>query len=396
MSTTEAQPEAPACPQVDSNGNHNTSNSRPDRQRKVSIYKENLKQQFQLSGNIFIEAFKKLLDKEKKKEVKNFYMQRLLHSIFFFGHINNPRVKPEEFFHEKSLNVYRNRFQEVFDIYKTHLPRQSPFSILLEYMTTADDAKKPEPLKQNLKDINNSLLRNNNENETVANDFSASVIAYSRARDPSISNDTDWYYGASISYKDKVPRKIMISISSLYIWDKAISYIVRCGDNGRGLTFPNNVQCCACRFNGKECDYEVIPPCRKCDRMFNVQYELKYQKTSDKQTWPYGNCAEAESLSNLLRRNKHVRNDVKEGGNRETIERDIIESLSDLHLSTETPAGDNRRTKGWKEMEKVFNDKYVNDMTKELRVLLGGRGFQLKGQQELQLFPSEEEEQHGR
>ncbi|XP_068120151.1 uncharacterized protein [Hyperolius riggenbachi] len=317
MSTNETQPETPICGQADNNENLNTSNHGLHLQRKVSIYKENLKQDFILSGNIFIEAFKKLLDKEKKKEVKNFYMQR---------------------------------------------------------MTTADDAKKPEPLKQNLKDINNSLLRNNKENESVANDFSASVIAYSCARDTSISNDTDWYYGASISYKDSVPRNIIISTSSLFVWDKAISYIVCCGDNGRGLTFPNNVQCCAYRFNGKEWDYELIPPCIKCDKMFNVQYELEYKETTDKQTWPYGNCAEVESLSNLLRSNENLRNDVKEGDNNGTRERNNRE------------LGDNTSTMGRQEIERAFKDNYENGKEKELRLLLGTRGFQVKDQQKLQLF----------
>ncbi|XP_068120150.1 uncharacterized protein [Hyperolius riggenbachi] len=375
MSTNETQPETPICGQADNNENLNTSNHGLHLQRKVSIYKENLKQDFILSGNIFIEAFKKLLDKEKKKEVKNFYMQRLLHSIFFFGQIYEPQIKPEEFIHDEcSLKVYKNKFQEVFEKCQTHLACQSPYSILLEYMTTADDAKKPEPLKQNLKDINNSLLRNNKENESVANDFSASVIAYSCARDTSISNDTDWYYGASISYKDSVPRNIIISTSSLFVWDKAISYIVCCGDNGRGLTFPNNVQCCAYRFNGKEWDYELIPPCIKCDKMFNVQYELEYKETTDKQTWPYGNCAEVESLSNLLRSNENLRNDVKEGDNNGTRERNNRE------------LGDNTSTMGRQEIERAFKDNYENGKEKELRLLLGTRGFQVKDQQKLQLF----------
>ncbi|XP_068118556.1 uncharacterized protein [Hyperolius riggenbachi] len=343
------------------NNNNNNFNHGPEfkRKRKKKMFykdKEKQKQSLVTSGTQFIRVFQKQLQNAKaSKEETLHYMQRVLHSIFFFGHINHPQIKPEEFIPTDKLETYKRVFQNSFKEYNTHFPRQAPYSILLEYMTKVNNTGNPESLMEKLVELNKSLRTLNEEGEqVVANyfDFSASVVTQSYIKDPNNANILECFYGASLSCKGETQRKIMIYISALYVWDKAISYVVSCGDTGHGIVFPEDVHCKAYRFTTEINGYKEIPPCVKCHKMFITNFDPEYEVVKKLQPWRYGNCAETESLSKLLQGSLEVRN----------------------HLHT---FGDNRQPMSREDIEKTFTAKHEGSMREKLANCLASRDFRV-------------------
>ncbi|KAM4691131.1 uncharacterized protein WCC33_015983 [Rhinophrynus dorsalis] len=275
--------------------------------RDIQKNKEEQRENIVTSGNLFIRGFTKVLKDtpEFPEQLKAEYLQRVLHSIFFFGHINRPPVSPKEFIAPALLQALKNKFPKPFEEYNTHLPKQTPYSILLEYMATALNSEDPDVFVNQLVRVNVLFwkLKGEEGNQPVANDFafSASVIAYSCYKDKETNTALQMAYGSSISCKGKVPRQVMIAISALHVWDKAIAYAVCCGGNSPVITFPKQIHCYAYQFNCYKRMYKKIPPCTKCDQIFkDVQFNPSYSKCNKKEEWPYGNCAETESLSKLL------------------------------------------------------------------------------------------------
>ncbi|KAE8576098.1 hypothetical protein XENTR_v10004057 [Xenopus tropicalis] len=265
------------------------------------------------SGNRFIIAFMTALSNDQKlsSEEKNNYMQRLLHAIFFLGYINDPSVSPMEFI--PSLNnlqeLIKTKFPEPCEKYKTHLPRQTPYSILLEYIGRGMFNNNNELMEQ-LVAFNKSLWQLGDENgETlVANDFAfaAAVIAHSKYDDAKTSIVT---YGASMSCKGKDLRKLMIAISTLHVWHKAISYAVCCGNKQVKIKFRDHFYCNAYNFSTKEYAYIPVSPCSLCYCMYeNVTFHPEFN-SNKYASWAYGNCGETESFSKLLLLLESSRND---------------------------------------------------------------------------------------
>ncbi|XP_038828021.1 uncharacterized protein LOC120027201 [Salvelinus namaycush] len=112
-----------------------------------------------------------------------------------------------------------------------------------------------------------------------------------------ISESGGRYYGASMSCTGKKEGQIMIAVSCLCTWHYGVSNAVMTykPDKNKRKNFDGtmklqeNVKCQASNVKSGE----KIPPCKSCGNLFGLE------KPSN-QMWPYGNCAEAESLSKLL------------------------------------------------------------------------------------------------
>ncbi|KAM4663085.1 uncharacterized protein O3C94_011384 [Discoglossus pictus] len=293
------------------------ANSRPDntnlnledrneKKRNKTEHQELSRENMVTSGFIFITEFLRLLTRTKaSKEDVSKYMQKVLHAIFFFGHINDRPISPLEFIPKPQQQIIQDKFPKPFKEYNTHPPSKTPYAILLEYMEKSHNTEDPDSFVGQLVEVNKSLwkLAEEKGNQPVANDFSftASVITYSCYKDPQTNRDDKKAFGSSLSCRGKIPRRIMIAVSALFEWDKAISYAVLYGKTGPAIVFPADVHCKAYSFNTKERKYNCISPCTNCDRIFkNVVFNPKYHSSGKKETWPYGNCAETESLSKLL------------------------------------------------------------------------------------------------
>ncbi|XP_073462843.1 uncharacterized protein [Aquarana catesbeiana] len=307
------------------------------RQRKkasMAKHKNYLKQTIKASGTAFLEVFHKLLEETNANTDDVFqYLQRVYHAIFFFGHINNPQVNPKDFFPADAWNTIQNVFQRPLAEYNTHLPSQTPYSILLEYITKIHGGRK-ESILEELEKRNKEFLVNfykDEKNQLQPRNFalSATVISHSCVNKPNSANT----YGSSIAYKGTVPRQIMIAISALLVWDKVISYEVRCKESGRGIQFPNDVCCDSYKFKTSNNKYKPVCPCTKCYESYIVKFDPKFVKTDKQEDWPHGNCAETESLSNLLRDNEDIRNAVHTyDNNKEIVNREnIIKRFANEH-----------------------------------------------------------------
>ncbi|XP_073462844.1 uncharacterized protein [Aquarana catesbeiana] len=299
---------------------------RQNKKTKKSKDKVFLKQTIRASGATFLEVFQNLLiETHATGEDVFLYMQRVYHSIFFFGHINDPQVKPEEFVPAREWKYIEKVFEKPLAEYKTHVPSQTPYSILLEYITKIYHGERESVLKELEKRNQEFLVKfyDDEKNQLRPEHFalSAAVICHSCVNDPDCVNT----YGSSIAYKGKVPRRIMIAISTLLVWDKVISYEVRCGESGHGIQFPNDVCCYSYKFDTTTLTYEPTSPCTKCKKMYLVNFVPKFEKTCKQEDWRYGNCAETESLSNLLHYNENIRRTVHTyDDNEEIVSRETI------------------------------------------------------------------------
>lgn len=193
---------------------------------------------------------------------------------------------------------------------------------------------KKESILEELEKRNKEFLVNfykDEKNQLNPNTFSlsATVISHSCVNKPYSANT----YGASIAYKGIKPRQIMIAISALLVWDKVISYEVRCKESGRGLQFPDEVCGYSYKFKTSNNKYKPVSPCTKCYKSYIVKFDPKHVKTGKPEDWPHGNCAETESLSNLLRYNENIRNAVHTyDNNKEIVNRKtIIERFTNEH-----------------------------------------------------------------
>ncbi|XP_048411245.1 uncharacterized protein LOC125463697 isoform X2 [Stegostoma tigrinum] len=138
---------------------------------------------------------------------------------------------------------------------------------------------------------------------------------------------TDNYFGASVSCSGRHQRELMIDILCYHTWNEDISLAVcltaeRMNTGlqqaiqfrpivcSRAYQMKNNsnMQTRIYSVNGKHQQHTPIPPCRKCLDMFPDIGNNLQQQNNDRAFWPYGNCAEVESLSRLLNAHGYVCN----------------------------------------------------------------------------------------
>lgn len=116
------------------------------------------------------------------------------------------------------------------------------------------------------------------------------------------------YYGASLSCRGERARRIMINQSCLNVWHDYVSYAVlsfRHDDQGNGISFPGTVKCRAFYRNHQANRYEDRRPCKNCGDLFSLS-----NPETDRNDFPYGNCAETECLSKLIFKDEDVRSNM--------------------------------------------------------------------------------------
>ncbi|XP_073540296.1 uncharacterized protein [Phyllobates terribilis] len=297
---------------IQDNQNNCMDNEKMEKKNKRRVNREKQRENLVTSGNLFIIAFKNLLQKEKAtKEVTLHYFERMTESL-----------KPED----------------------------------------------PDLFLKKLAVINESLWKVTDEegNQPIANDFAltASVVTYCCVKDSRDAKVLKRAYGSSMSCKGKAQRQIMIAISTLHVWDKAISYAVCCAGKGLPITFPEQVHCNAYNLKTQIGGYVKVAPCTKCNKMYIVKFNPEYQAHNKKEDWMYGNCAENESLSRLLQSDRSVRENI-------------------------CIMGDNGETlMNWEDIQNKFNEKFEDEKKKTLKSLLSSRGFQLSSGEWKLFIPS--------
>ncbi|XP_035849166.1 uncharacterized protein LOC116041279 isoform X2 [Sander lucioperca] len=227
-------------------------------------------------------------------------VDEILHSIFFLGKINKIPYSPEDILSgdEDLLNALKGRYPQPFKLYSSQLPRRSPFSCVLDMIVdltrqTHQGKRQEQEIEKEIKEKLRRLIR---ELELGKNEpLVSSTICVSHS--PKTPNAFR-YYGVSMSTSGRNPGKILIAASCFSSWDSYVAGAVmtyypnkvkREYFDGTIILPKQHVRCQA--FNLFE-ERDKLP-CRSCGNLFGLT-------TDEKKEWPYGNCAEAESVSNLL------------------------------------------------------------------------------------------------
>lgn len=125
---------------------------------------------------------------------------------------------------------------------------------------------------------------------------------------PNASNASNKYYGVSMSTTGPNPGIIVTaSICLSSSWDDYVAEAVMTYYPGKEKFFradfdarmklPQDVRCQAFKLS----NLDEMKPCKACGNLFGL-------KTDQTRAWSYGNCAEVESLSNLLKNENEVKN----------------------------------------------------------------------------------------
>ncbi|KAI4876217.1 hypothetical protein NFI96_017962 [Prochilodus magdalenae] len=260
-----------------------------------------------------------------KTDILSVYMDEMLHSIFFLGHIHGNhgnRLTPKDFFTHTSLPIMSYLFPEPFIKYNSHLPTRTPFSILLHIMEILYSTE--ERIKKGLQELlgemkfPNPLHQPGSKKEQYYTLESTVICVCS-------DSDSQEYYGASLCCRKGPAKGILIGLSCLKTWHEYVSHAVMSFTSGApsdGITFPKSLRCQAFYRDWKENVYKEKRACWNCKQLFNLQ-----DADEDKVEHPFGNCAETECLSKLLINNQHVYENV-------TIDSHTQETLEELRSST--------------------------------------------------------------
>lgn len=115
------------------------------------------------------------------------------------------------------------------------------------------------------------------------------------------------YYGLSMSTSGCFPGRIIVAASCLSNWEEYVAWAVmtyypKTKKPYFDGTFklPEHVRCAAFNLS----TLNPMLPCTSCANLFGFTEK-------DVKSWPYGNCAEDESISNLLKHEKEVKNQAR-------------------------------------------------------------------------------------
>ncbi|XP_024251272.2 uncharacterized protein LOC112229576 [Oncorhynchus tshawytscha] len=214
------------------------------------------------------------------------HVDEILHSIFFLGFIHKPQqCTPNDILGELMPEMERI-FPRPFENYTSKLPKRTPFSSVLDMVVSLLGPDSEINILERLKEIANIMSEAKSKYQ-----FTSSTICVSQRKDVQRS-----YYGASMSCTGK-KGQIMIAVSCLCTWHYSVSNAVmtyKPDKNKRNnfdgtMKLQGHVKCQASNVKSGE----EMSPCRSCGHLFGL-------KEPSNQMWPYGNCAEAESLSKLL------------------------------------------------------------------------------------------------
>ncbi|XP_072226989.1 uncharacterized protein [Leuresthes tenuis] len=223
-------------------------------------------------------------------------VDEMLHSIFFLGKINKVPFSPSEIIPDGNMHDNLQRtYPGAFESYLTHLPKRSPFSCVLDMIVLQKKPENENQIKQSLKDLVNNLEPGFLVSSTLC---VSTFIKSQKSKCGQTSKTSVWHYGVSMSTSGPNPGKIVIGCSCLSAWEHNVAGAVMTYYPEKKkkpyfdgtIKLPAEVKCQAYNISsGRE-----MNPCRSCGNLFGLQ-------TLEEKEWPYGNCAEVESLSNLLR-----------------------------------------------------------------------------------------------
>ncbi|XP_016117209.1 uncharacterized protein [Sinocyclocheilus grahami] len=245
-------------------------------------------------------------DKENLKSCGLQLISHILHSIFFLGTIHKDSLTPEDIIPEKIAEI-RQEFPEPFKKYKSHLPKRTPFSILLDIMQLTYDTK-DKVLKElcilmdKLK-FPYPLDRPANKNQRYYTLESTVICVCSNSQ-----RTSDEYFGASLGCRTGEAKRIMIYSSCINTWHEHVSYAVmsfKHQPEGDSLQFHESLRCQAYFRDWKDNTYKKRQPCMNCKRLFSLS------AGTEQEDYPYGNCAETECLSKLLFNDQFMRENIK-------------------------------------------------------------------------------------
>ncbi|XP_073678567.1 uncharacterized protein [Garra rufa] len=262
--------------------------------------KENLKTcGLHLIGHV-MEEFKKEQNKLKT------YVNEILHSIFFFGVIHKDCLTPVDFLNEQT-EIVQQAFPEPFDKYRSHLPKRTPFSILLDIMQLTFGTK--ENIMRELCSLMEKLKfpypldRPANKNQRYYTLESTVICVCSNSQCTSQE-----YFGASLGCRTENAKSIMIYSSCLNTWHEYVSYAVMSFQHqteGESLQFHKSMQCQAYIRDWNDNVYKERQPCMNCTRLFSLP------EGTEQEHYPYGNCAETECLSKLLLKDQFMQENTE-------------------------------------------------------------------------------------
>ncbi|XP_032391014.1 uncharacterized protein LOC116701419 [Etheostoma spectabile] len=235
-------------------------------------------------------------------------MDEILHSIFFLGKINKPTpYSPEDILSDdEMLSDLKRRYPLPFELYSSQLPRRSPFSCVLDMIvhltrqTHQEEQEIETEIIKRLQDLIRPLKDNKKKNKKKPLVSSTIGVSHSTKTPNAVR-----HYGVSMSTIGPNPGKILVAASCFSSWDSYVAGAVMSyyPDNVKKNYFDGtivlpeqHVRCQA--FNLLE--NRDKPPCRSCGNLFGL-------KTKENNEWAYGNCAEAESVSNLLKNVGEIR-----------------------------------------------------------------------------------------
>ncbi|XP_055368789.1 uncharacterized protein LOC129604825 [Betta splendens] len=220
-------------------------------------------------------------------------MLQALHSIFFMAKIEDFTLN--EIFAEKEvlLKELEQTYEEPFQLYSTHVPQRHPMSCVLDMIVRVSGERNENLIKQRLQQINSQLTRDRNEKFLIS-----TTMCVSYKTGP----DSVRYYGVSMSTCRGRLRDIMIAASCCVYWDSHVADAVmtyypnnkKRDDFDGTIILPKKVRCQAFSITdtrgGK-------PPCKQCKNLFGLS-------TTE---FAYGNCAEVESVSNLFKNEREIK-----------------------------------------------------------------------------------------
>ncbi|XP_059205652.1 uncharacterized protein LOC131984734 [Centropristis striata] len=222
-------------------------------------------------------------------------VDEILHSIFFLGNLRDPTFSPQTFLSDDILTELKDRYPRPFTHYSTQLPRRSPFSCVLDMFVHLCGKEEEDKIKDSLRELFNEMGQTCEKRP-----LSSSTICISQTSDPGR------YYGVSMSTSGRNPGQIMVAASCLKSWHSYVAGAVMTfypdiqNDFDGTIKLPERVRCQTFSLsNGRE-----MPPCGACGNLFGLG------RVEDK-SWAYGNCAEVESVSNLIKNVETVREEAR-------------------------------------------------------------------------------------
>ncbi|XP_020392963.2 uncharacterized protein LOC109939085 [Rhincodon typus] len=278
------------------------------------------------------------------------YFKEILHTVLFFGNINDPVIEPNSFFNKIEFELLSASYPDVFRNYNTHLPTRPPFTVLLDAVVEILGTRKTDEVLKFLLHLTEQMVLelSDTKSNKCGNIFVSKAISHCYFWNLHITNEkTDNYFGASVSCRGRQQKEIMIDILCCKTWHQDISLAVCIGNwyKNQCLLFPEAIYSMAYNItfseespseagtaSNNQHEHTVVrsgdvqntdgpennstlkqraylkprAPCERCLSMFpNIIYHPRPEH-HEHPYWEYGNCAECESLSQLLYANPQI------------------------------------------------------------------------------------------